>query len=439
MTSTIPIILERDNVNDESVTLVQWLVAHGELVEVDTLLAEVETSKANVEVHSPARGYLVQLYREGADVPVSAAIGQIVTEPPSVPAAQLAAAKAASTVATVERSHTSWPDPRFSPAGYKQRISPVAVRMIAEKGISVSVFTGLSVVRKQDVLDYLYPPEEKPASAAPSRAAALRTSINQPYQQTQLSRMKRSEGANLAAGMGNAVASAVTVTSFTRGLRQILASTMNGGNPFAVFVYEVSRLLRKYPTLNATYSDGHILKYEQVNVGFAMDDGRGLKVATIPDCDQLSLQDIDGCLRDLTVAYLSDRLTVAQISNATFIVSDLSGLGVSSFMPLISENQGGILGIGGEQFAPGAEYGFFTMTLTFDHQLSNGRIAALFLNDLKERLRNYETAQQRPEEARQQAFCSQCFRPASELRKVNHYLLVSAEPEGCICTICAMG
>jgi pyruvate/2-oxoglutarate dehydrogenase complex dihydrolipoamide acyltransferase (E2) component len=48
--------------------------------------------------------------------------------------------------------------------------------------------------------------------------------------------------------------------------------------------------------------------------------------------------------------------------------------------------------VSGEQFAPGSEYGFYTMNLTFDHQLSDGRTAARFLNDLKKRLQVYEEA-----------------------------------------------
>ena len=252
--------------------------------------------------------------------------------------------------------------------------------------------------------------------------------------------MKRREGSALAGGVNNSVSSAVSVTCFTRGLRQIVESRMAGASASAVIVYEVSRLLRKYPALNATYRDGAMIAYEEVNLGFAMDDGRGLKVAVLPKCDTLSLQEIVLQLRELTLAYIDDKLTPAQIANATFTISDLSGMGVSSFIPLISENQGGILGVGGEQFAPDSVYGWFNLTLTFDHQLSDGRTAACFLNDLKERLNHYEgtgTGQQPSQQPH--LVCERCGRTASELSATHHYLLRSASPQGCLCTLCAAG
>ena len=305
-------------------------------------------------------------------------------------------------------------------------------------GIAAAAFAGRSVVRKQDVLDYLNPPAPAPPAkgANGNRAAFARSAITQPYKTVPLSKMKRSERANLGAGLENTVSSSVTVTCFTRGFRRIVDSSLGSGGASAAIVYEVSRLLRKVPALNATYRDGAMLQYEAVNLGFAMDDGRGLKVAVVPNCDTLPIQEIVAALHDLTLAYLEDKLTPAQTSNATFTVSDLSGLGVSSFVPLISENQGAILGVSGEQFAPDSDYGFYTLTLTFDHQLSNGRTAALFLGELRSRLESYEHA---AENAAPEPVCSRCFRSARELSAMNQRLLRSAEPDGYLCTVCASG
>jgi pyruvate/2-oxoglutarate dehydrogenase complex dihydrolipoamide acyltransferase (E2) component len=167
-----------------------------------------------------------------------------------------------------------------------------------------------------------------------------------------------------------------------------------------------------------------------------MDDGRGLKVAVMPNCDERSLQEIVAMLDDLGVAYIEDKLTPAQIANPTFTISDMSGLGVSAFLPLISDNQAAILGVGGEQFAPGSDYGAYTLTLTFDHQLSDGRTAALFLNDLKFRLGRYEGV---AEGASQETTCSRCYRTAEELRELNEHLLRSAASGSYLCSLCASG
>jgi pyruvate/2-oxoglutarate dehydrogenase complex dihydrolipoamide acyltransferase (E2) component len=154
------------------------------------------------------------------------------------------------------------------------------------------------------------------------------------------------------------------------------------------------------------------------------------------NCDTLSLAQISTSLSDLTVAYIENKLTPTQIANATFTVSDLSGMGVSSFYPLISENQGAILGIGAEQFLPGSAFGSYNLTLAFDHQLSDGRTAASFLNDLKQRLHSYESTLH---ELRQEMVCTQCGRTAGQLAELNENLLLSAVPKGYLCTLCVAG
>jgi pyruvate/2-oxoglutarate dehydrogenase complex dihydrolipoamide acyltransferase (E2) component len=442
MTRTTPVVLERDNVNDESVVLVRWFAGHGDKVAHNSLLAEVETSKANVEVYAPADGFLVWEFPEGASVPVSSQVGHIAETAPKGPphfkesspaAASCEPVMAASPSATERGAGAS--TPAFATTStLPQRFSPIAIKMMEEHGLTAAHFAGKSAVRKQDVLDLLHPPAA--ATQVVGAAAPPAAKINQPYKIVALSKMKQRERGTLAAGVGNALQSAVSVTGFTQGLRRILDASPAAGSTSAVILYEVSRLLRKYPTLNATYRDGAMLQYEQVNLGYAMDDGRGLKVAVIPKCDLLSLQQITAGLRDLTVAYVDDKLTPAQLANATFTISDLSGMGVSGFYPLISENQGGILGVGGEQFAPGSLYGSYTLTLTFDHQLSDGRTAALFLGDLKDRLRSYETA---TGTVQAEMSCLLCGRTEAQLAGAQEHLLRSVAPEGYLCTLCAAG
>jgi pyruvate/2-oxoglutarate dehydrogenase complex dihydrolipoamide acyltransferase (E2) component len=399
VSTATPIVLERANVNDETVTLLRWFVKDGDRVEADVLLAEVETSKANLEIHSERAGYVQWAVPEGAEVAVSSAIGYIADAPGAGPAitaavkpAGVPAAAPAAAIAAVE---VKAGQPSFeSAAQHPQRFSKLAEAMMQAHGLTAADFPGKTLVRKQDVLERLNgtaPEKAAPQTTAPAVPSAAR--ITQPFREIPLSKMKRSEGATLAAGSRTAVTSAVSVTCFTRGLRKALKThPVETGNLSAVIVYEVGRLLPKYPTLNAAYRAGVMLQYEQVNVGFALDDGRGLKVAVFQNCDRMGLEAVADELFALTAAYIADKLTPAQISNATFTISDLSGFGVSDAYPVISENQGAILAVSGEQFAPGAAYGFYTLTLAFDHQLSDGRTAARFLNDLKKRLQHYEDA-----------------------------------------------
>jgi pyruvate/2-oxoglutarate dehydrogenase complex dihydrolipoamide acyltransferase (E2) component len=450
MSAGTPIILERESVNDESVTLVRWCVDSGVRVEMGALLAEVETSKANMEVYSPSAGMLVHSFKAGTEVPIDSAIGYIVadsiageklldaeigTPEQSVPAPLELTSNLTSVTVPYSQSKADTNVRITSASGFKQRISPVAAKMMQEHGLTAAQFSSKSIVRKRDVLDYLSPP----APAAPEGNAVAPkpelTPITQPYRVIALSKMKRREGKNLFAGVGNAVSSATSVVCFTRGLRRLLESKLPGGAS-AIITFEVSRLLRKYRAFNATYRNGEMLEYEEVNLGYAMDDGRGLKVAVLHRCDEMSLQEISNHLRELTIAYLQDKLTSAQIANPTFTVSDMSGAGAFSFVPLIAENQAAILGVGAEHYAPGTSLGCYVLTLSFDHQLSDGRTAAHFLGDLKERLSSYEESVNDFGAGR---VCSRCGRMASDLEKSNQFLLHSAHPDGFICTLCIAG
>jgi pyruvate/2-oxoglutarate dehydrogenase complex dihydrolipoamide acyltransferase (E2) component len=463
MSAGLPILLERDNVNDDVVILTKWFVKNGERVEEGMLIAEVETSKANVEVTAPKSGYLKWEFEEKADVPYEAPLGWIFEAP--LAADELAAANGARHASSVspvpeyevEAAPVATTAVQASPvqaavfaasSAYGQQFSRQARELMREHNLSEDRFAGLALVRADDVLGSLNlsplrtdrdksgnDATKAVVAAAPARPMEA---PKMPATEVQLSRMKRSEGQNLAAGTNNAIPSLVSVTCLTRGLRAALqANPIVAGNVGAVIVYEAARLLRKYPAFNATYRPGKMMQYEQVNIGYAMDDGQGLKVAVIEDADTKSLAEITEELRTLVLAYLDNKLTQAQVTGGTFTISDLSGLGVSSFVPLISEGQGAILGVGGEQFLPGSKDGCYTLSLAFDHQLSEGRTAALFLNDLKDRLVHYEASMSSV--VKEDPSCARCGRKASELPDAKSFMVQSVVPAGHLCNLCVAG
>ena len=80
-------MIPHETVNDDSVTLIAWLVANGEPVTEGQAVASVETSKAVMDVHSPSVGFLQTLYNPGDEVPVggySAASTRMLRSPPGI-------------------------------------------------------------------------------------------------------------------------------------------------------------------------------------------------------------------------------------------------------------------------------------------------------------------------------------------------------------------
>lgn len=261
-----------------------------------------------------------------------------------------------------------------------------------------------------------------------------------------LSRAKRTEIKYLASAFQHALPSAVSVAVPTRGLRAAVQSLAPvGGNATAVIAYEAARLLRKYPLFNGYYEDGHAKLYQQVNVGFAVDAGKGLKVPVIRDADTKSIAQVSEEIGQHVFAYLSDALPVETLAGGTFTLTDLSGEGVTYFHPLINRGQSAILGVGAEYFPPGGSDGVFNLILAFDHQLSDGRTAAKFLGELADRLRSYEAAaKDRSAPARPPAElrCSNCQRSLSPSDPHNRFLVPVIMPDGSdgrLCQICFDG
>jgi pyruvate/2-oxoglutarate dehydrogenase complex dihydrolipoamide acyltransferase (E2) component len=208
----------------------------------------------------------------------------------------------------------------------------------------------------------------------------------------ELPKSKQAEARYLAAGT-NALASLVSVVCPTRGLRAAAARHPEwGSSPAAIIVREAAVLLRKHPIFNAYFEDGAVNYYDEVNVGFAVDAGQGLKVPVIRDADKKDLAAIAREMQDFLLAYENGEITLEAASGGTFTVSDLSGEGVFFFHPLINHRQSAILGVGDEFFPPGSSEGSYQLILAFDHRLSEGRAAARFLKDLRESIAAYETS-----------------------------------------------
>ena len=246
-----------------------------------------------------------------------------------------------------------------------------------------------------------------------------------------LPRAKRTEATDLRSAYDSTLASVVTVACPTGGFR-----AKAGDLGPALILFETARLLRKYPTLNAFHRDGEINYYDDVNLGYAIDAGRGLKVPVIRQADKKSVAAIADELREAIVAYLGDGLPFESLAGGTFTVTDLAGEGVASFVPLINQGQSAILGVGGEVG------GHYSLVLTFDHQLSEGRLAARFLNELKTRLAHHEGAMGPAYAPADMPSCSRCARTAEELDELGIYLVPTARPGGStrlFCTRCLRG
>lgn len=152
----------------------------------------------------------------------------------------------------------------------------------------------------------------------------------------------------------------------------------SSGSYLPVIAFEVSRLLKKYPVLNAYFENNNIMQYIDVNIGIALDIDDGLKVYTVKNADTLTMQAMEMSIGEGIYSYFRKTLTPDKIKGSTFTITDLSSFGVDRFIPLINYKQSAILGISSVD----KKLDRFTLSLSFDHRITEGKLASLFLTDL---------------------------------------------------------
>lgn len=402
------ILAPRINTNDDRVEVVVWHVEHGALVAVGQEIVDVETTKSTVTVAAEAAGYIRPLVEKGTVVPVgdplylcASSLEELETAAatagtaPGGPAAAAAAAPAAPAAERVSgarapAAHAAGP----GTYGFT-RFTKDAVMLLEERGLSADDFPNAGLLTARGLrarLDGPAPPAptasspgERAASAA--AAAAAMPAGGRPVRTVRMSLAKQAEAESLTLGESGNVTSTLTVAFESAAIRQRLArERLFDGSLQPLVLYETARLLARFPNLTAWCAAGQVHHYDAVDLGVAFDLGRGLKVVTFRDAATLTALGLFEKTIDAGLRYLDNRLDPDELTGSTFTVTDLSSFDVLHFRPLINGRQSAILGVGGDAAQAGHP---MTLSLTFDHRVSNGREAAEFLAALKERLLSY--------------------------------------------------
>lgn len=138
MTAYTPIEVPREGVNDDTVHVVEWLVADGEQVDAGQPVVVIETTKSAVDLDAATAGFLFHVAKVGVEVPVGSAVGVI------SPGAERPADLTPTAVATTATG-----------SGNGGIVTAKARALMAEHGLSDEAFAGLQVVRTSDVQEYL--------------------------------------------------------------------------------------------------------------------------------------------------------------------------------------------------------------------------------------------------------------------------------------------
>lgn len=378
------------NTNDDDVEIVAWHVASGAYVEVGQELAELETSKTTMTLSAECAGYITCLLPAKATVRVGVAVCRIASSPeePATPAPQqtpVAAPEPASRAAANDGGA------EYRGIYASTRFSKGAAELLKGHSLSAATFEGAGLVTAQRVRQTLGLIDSAPAMPArtPVTAAIAGATpvANSSSRCERVSRAKEAEIAALSLGAGGNINSTLSVRFDSALIRARLRhERLFDGSVLPLALYEISRLLPRWPQLSAFFADGAVHYYGRIDLGLAMDLGKGLKVVTIRNADLLSPAQLFEHTLDYGARYLENRLQAQELLGATLTVTDLSGFDILQFQPLINGRQSAIIGLGGDRTLPGHP---MTINLTFDHRVASGREVALFLGELRARLLSY--------------------------------------------------
>ena len=444
----MPIEITMPRLSDtmESGTVIKWNVAEGDEVSAGEILADIETDKATMELHSFDDGRVAKILNdEGKSVDVGATIMVLAEEGEDLESAasgagasseskSSSASEGGSQDASPNTGDTSTavaePPARSNGAASNEssggRIfaSPLAKKIAEAEGVDLSTIEGSGPsnrIVKRDVEAVLKGGGvRRQRSAAPSQAGAskvssLATPIPGPTlesQRIELSNMRKTIAKRLVESKQTVPHYQVTVAARMDALlalrKQLNQQLESQGVKLSVndfLVRACALAMHEHPFVNSQWGESNgsvsIEILPDVNVGVAialpMERGGGLVVATLRNADRMGLRMISQQTKELANKAREKGLTIDEMSDSTFTISNLGMYGVEHFTAIINPPNACILAVGAavkkplienDQVVIGTE---MQMTMSSDHRIVDGAMAAEYLNAVKDMLENPAT------------------------------------------------
>lgn len=425
-------------VNDTSLTVVELSFADGASVKKGDTVMIFETSKTTYNVEAEEDGFIQYFCETGSDYEVNEVVAKIFSEAADIVITPQKPVSKNEQKQAVKTNGLSAQEPVWNG---DTLFSNRAITLMHEKGIDAGRFQGKDFVSETDVKELLGiatpAKEQQLKNKIVKPAAAVPVQFNDRVIIEKLSSNKKREIQFLSEVQAHGLTSTINTYVEAEGFFVHVNRSLNilKDTLLPVIVYETARALKKYPALNAFYNEGAIAFYNDVHVGFAIDIDKGLKVLRIPSTANKSLHEIEDAVLNLSEKYLNDELAVDDLTDVTFTITDLSSEAVAFFRPLINAYNSAILGVSSVD----EKLNRYLLSLTFDHRVTEGKLAAVFLAELKQRLESY--CSKNTGWPVNDVACYKCFKKLSEDLADTGFVkcITPSGKEGFICQSCFKG
>jgi pyruvate dehydrogenase E2 component (dihydrolipoamide acetyltransferase) len=163
----------------------------------------------------------------------------------------------------------------------------------------------------------------------------------------------------------------------------------------AFFIKLVAEALARNPVINSSWSEDFIIRHNSIDIGLAVAQKDGLITPVVRDCANKGIVAINQELDDLVERARNGKLSWQEYTGGTFTISNLGSYGVRQFTAIINPPESAILALGEifEELIISDDGEFrkqnsMMMTLSCDHRVIDGAIAAEFVRDLKNMMEN---------------------------------------------------
>ncbi|MCL5005274.1 MAG: dihydrolipoyllysine-residue succinyltransferase [Acidobacteria bacterium] len=397
-------------------TIIKWLKKAGDRVERDEPLFEITTDKVDAEIPSPATGVLSKiLASENETVAVNTVVAVIEREGP-------AEAQAKPSPARIESEVPAQTAPERTPRpGKKIRSSPLVRRIAREHNVDLNHIQGTGLggrISKKDILTFLArktAPESEVVVPAGIAAEAAGFSIVRgpapehieftgPTHIVPMTPIRRQIAEHMLASKKT---SAHVTTVFEAEMTKIVTVRERMAEEFErseglkltytpFFVQAAIEAIKCFPIFNSSIEGTNIVYKRAINFGIAVALETGLIVPVIKHAEEKNFLGIARAIQDLADRARSKRLSVEDVQEGTFTLTNPGVFGSLFGTPIIHQPQVAILGVGAIEKRPVVRNDAIAirpmayLALTFDHRVIDGAVADQFMAYLKDRLENWQ-------------------------------------------------
>lgn len=394
----------------DSAFLAAWLKSVGQTVGIGEPLAEIETEKATVEMEADTAGVVARLLVEpGSNVEVGTPIAVIAAEGEDEAAidALLAAAGAAP-----EPAPASTPAPGASAPleqapsipvdrASAERVfsSPLARRLARELDVDLSLLVGTGPsgrILRQDVEAAAGFPAPEAALPATEQPAVLLEAPAEGTERIELTRMRRVIARRLTESKTTVPHFYLTVDVRMDELlelrKQINAGTSRKITVNDLVVRAMALALSEVPEANATWDGDAIIRHRHADISVAIATETGLLTPIARRVERTSITELSATIADYALRAQAGKIRPEELAGGTFTVSNLGMFGTKEFSAILNPPQAGILAVGAAEQRPVVNDGelsvatVMTCTLSADHRVIDGAVAARLMGVFKERI-----------------------------------------------------